>query len=54
MRDYDCRTAQPGAAMTVKKMGPASGACSPAFFMFVRRKIALQKGLAECRQPKTA
>jgi hypothetical protein len=33
VRDYDWSTVRPGAAMTVKEMGPAIGASSPALFM---------------------
>jgi len=34
-RVYDRATVQPGAAMTVKEMGPAVGAFSPALLLFV-------------------
>jgi hypothetical protein len=32
-------TVQPGAAMTVKEMGPVRRALSPALFMFVGKKL---------------
>jgi hypothetical protein len=39
IRVYDRGTVQPGAAMTVKEMGPVRRALSPALFMFVGKKL---------------
>ena len=54
IRVYDRRTVQPGAAMTVKEMGPAVGAFSPALFMLVRRKSCAGKRAARVSRPEDA